>query len=111
VADRNALYWDGPCAKQTFRLDPDKYVSLGHFHMPDTVTCGGKTYVRGTPADDTSPIYFVSGGKYAPLPNQIKGERDVFQAWSRLHRALNKTSGHQLGRIERARQRIRRAVR
>jgi hypothetical protein len=110
VADHYALFWDGPCAKTTRKLDVTKYLSLGHYHMPDTLQCGGKTYIRGTPPDDLDPTYFVAGGKFAP-GTRIVGESDVFRAWSQLHKALNNTVGRQRVRVATAGRRIRRAVR
>jgi hypothetical protein len=110
VADHYALFWDGPCAKTTRKLDVTDYLRLGHYHLPDTLQCGGRTYVRGTPPADLDPTYFVAGGKFAPGVT-VAGEADVFRAWSQLHKTLNSTVGRQRLRIANAGRRIRRAVR
>jgi hypothetical protein len=79
--------------------------------MPDSLTCKGATYVRGTPPDDLDPTYFVTGGKYAPTVPQIVGEHDLFVAWGRLNTALNAGTERAINRIRAARRRMRRAVR
>lgn len=106
-----ALFWDGPCAKTTRRLNQDDYIHLGEYHYPDSLQCKGKTYLRGTAPNDSSPIYFVAGGKYEPTVNQIRGERDMFVAWSRLNKALGPGTERAINRIRAARRRMRRAVR
>lgn len=111
MADHFALFWDGPCAKTTRKIDPEKYLSFGKYHMPDSLQCGGKTYIRGTPPDDLDPTYFVAGGKFAPTVDQIIGERDMFVAWHRLSKALGPGTERAIARIRDARRRMRRAVR
>jgi hypothetical protein len=111
VADEHfALFWDGPCAKTTRKIDPSDYLRAGQYHMPDTLTCGGKTYIRGTPPNDLDPTYFVAGGKYAPGVERIVGEHDLFVAWGRLQKALGPNTERAVARIRRARRRMRRAV-
>ena len=44
-------------------------------------------------------------------PEKIAGQRDVFNAWAQIHRALNHTVPHKVNRIRTAGRRIRRAVR
>lgn len=104
-------FLDGPCLGRN-----EPAVSLQA--PPRTLACGKRTYVlfAETPAParasyDTVASYAVSGGSYDHAPERIKGERDMFRAWSRLHHALNKTSRRELLKARRAGKRIRRAVR
>jgi hypothetical protein len=103
VTTFHALFWDGPCAKKTRVINADPYA-------PETQTCGGATYVRGTAPNDLYPTYFVSTGKYAQ-GIAVAGEQDVFRAWSHLHTSLNKSVGRAAVKMSDARRRIRRAVR
>jgi hypothetical protein len=87
-------------------------------HPDATINCGGSLYVfRGSQAaspdiEFTGPLYYaVSGGRLDDTVEHIRGERDVFRAWSNLRTALLQTTGHAVKQTQNARRRIKRAVR
>lgn len=104
-------YLDGPCVAKT-----PPPVSLQS--PPLTLSCGGRDYKLSfnTPAPpearyDFVISYAVPGGGFDHTPGKIAGQRDVFNAWAQIHRALNHTVPHKVNRIRTAGRRIRRAVR
>lgn len=99
-----ALFVDGPCRLQkrvlTFDVQP-----------PQTLRCGGATYTYSANQGIQYLNYVVKGGTNDTGAAGVRGERDVFHAWTRLQRALNKGAGGSLAKVNNARRRIRRAVR
>lgn len=98
------LFWDGPCAKQVKTIEFP-------FKPPISLQCGGATYERGTPASASVQTYVVVGGKFNPSAAEIRGQRDVFQAWHRLMSTLENSQKRRVRRLRAASHRIRRAVR
>lgn len=82
------------------------------------VPCGGVIYAfRGTQGETLDGvfsgylIYALSGGPYDNSVEQIRQERDVYKAWSKLRSALQRTTPAELRAVRRAGARVRRAVR
>jgi hypothetical protein len=110
VARFHVYFVDGPCKNKP------RYVDMGE-HPDATIACGGATYTfRG--AESASPgapsavtlFYAVSGGQYDNSIEHIRGERDLFRAWSNLRTAMRRTTGGEVKRTRAAGRRIRRAV-
>jgi len=99
-----ALFVDGPCRLQkrvlTFEQQP-----------PEFLSCGGTQYIVSTHQGIEYINYVVKGGTNDVGAAGIIGQRDVFNAWSQIHTALNRTVPQKVNRIRTAGRRIRRAVR
>ena len=78
---------------------------------PEFLTCAGASYTYSASQGIQYLNYVVQGGANDAGFQGIKGQRDVFAAWSSLHGALNRTIPHKVNRIRAAGRRIRRAER
>jgi hypothetical protein len=99
------LFRDGPCRgeSRTNRYDLP----------PDTLACGGRDYHLDLHNSEGSIlVYVLAGGPHDDTtPEQVRGRRDVFQAFRRVMHIATHSVGGELRRVQRSRQRIRRAVR
>ena len=78
---------------------------------PITQTCKGMTY-HLYPTGQGDLVYVTEQWtKDHPVKANIAGQRDVFSAWHRLMHTLGRRNLGERARVERARQRIKRAVR
>jgi hypothetical protein len=97
-------FYFGPCNNQVKSL-------FWTGAPPATTRCGGQLY-RKEPTTEVGTVAFVLDAAdtlYRAEP--IPGERDVFRAWARLHRAINGHARAQLIRTRISGRRIWRAVR
>jgi hypothetical protein len=99
-----ALFVDGPCRLQ-------KRVLTFDTQPPEDLRCGGRTYTYSAHQGIEYLNYVLKGGANDSGSTAIRGQRDVFHAWSQLHRALNQTAARKVTRIRQAGRRIRRTVR
>lgn len=80
-------------------------------HPDPSVTCGGAVYLFVASEGMTVGGSFSGQLIYGLAAEAIRGERDLFRAWSNLHGALNSTTRNALRLTRRSSHRIRRAVR
>jgi hypothetical protein len=80
-------------------------------HPDPSVLCGGELYVYVNSEGVTSGGTFSGIVVYSLAAEAVRGERDLFRAWSQLHGALNSTTRNALRLTRRSSHRIRRAVR
>lgn len=99
-----ALFVDGPCRLQkrqlTFAVQP-----------PEFLTCQKTRYIISQNQGLVYLNYVEQGGVNDASATGIRGEKDVFRAWARLHRALNQTTRKHVLTVRAASARIRRTVR
>jgi hypothetical protein len=99
-----ALFVDGPCRLQ-------KRVLTFDTQPPEFLRCGGERYTYSANQGLEFLNYVLQGGANDTGTAAIRGQRDVFRAWSQLHHALNQTAARKVTRIRQAGRRIRRTVR
>lgn len=104
-------FLDGPCSNRL------RQIEMGDRPEP-LLPCGGVIYAyRGTEGQTIGGVfsgqlvYALSGGQYDNSVEQIRRERDVYKAWSKLRSALQRTTPAELRAVRRAGARVRRAVR
>lgn len=78
---------------------------------PEFLRCGGERYTYSANQGLAYLNYVVQGGANDSGFQGVRGQRDVFRAWSALHHALNHTAARKVSGIRRAGRRIRRLVR
>jgi hypothetical protein len=100
-----ARFFGGPCDNSYRRID------LHGNPPPGVLSCKGSAYyfIEGTSGDLIygSPGYIEQYNAKAT----VAGQRDVFAAWHRLLHTLGHRATGERARVERARQRIKRALR
>lgn len=95
----------GPCDNDLRELSYDGV-------LPPLYQCKGVTYHLFPEYGGSTPVYATKA--YADAFNaksHVRGQRDVFQAWARLHHVMGHRTRGERNRIIGARHRIKRAVR
>ena len=98
-------FLDGPCRGQHRTIDVPG--------PPAEITCRGQHYVMDVPRSEGAALTYATPERAIAdqTPEEVAGKRNVYKAWNRLMRAATHGLGRELRKTQRARQRIRRAVR
>jgi hypothetical protein len=98
------LFLGGPCNNKRGTITTGG-------NPPAHVTCRGSGYTLAPAWSAERAVYTYTDSPPGDTSTYVRGQRDVFRAWSALVRTMKHGTERELAAIGKARRRIRRAVR